>query len=91
MIHNVFGMQICTNPIADTPKMTLAENVPVTPEFRASINAWMVDFFGIERRIFKIDHPITGGEVVIMSDFTFNKMKAALQDGAPNGEGVPHE
>jgi hypothetical protein len=28
------------------PKMQLSEKVPVTPEFRAEINAWMADFFG---------------------------------------------
>lgn len=27
-------------------KMTLSSSVPVTEEFRASVNAWMADFFG---------------------------------------------
>ncbi|CAB4163144.1 hypothetical protein UFOVP814_5 [uncultured Caudovirales phage] len=31
------------------PKMTLSEKVPVTDEFRASVNAWMLDFFGHEQ------------------------------------------
>lgn len=29
------------------PKMTLAGDVMVTPEFREEINAWMKDFFGV--------------------------------------------
>lgn len=29
------------------PKMTLSEKVPVTPEFRVEINAWMQEFFGM--------------------------------------------
>ena len=27
-------------------KMHLSSSVPVTPEFRASVDAWMADFFG---------------------------------------------
>jgi hypothetical protein len=30
------------------PKMQLASNVPVTDEFRAEINAWMLEFFGTD-------------------------------------------
>lgn len=29
------------------PKMTLADDVMVTPEFREEVNAWMKDFFGV--------------------------------------------
>ena len=29
-----------------TPKMQLSQDCPVTPAFRAEINAWMIDFFG---------------------------------------------
>lgn len=28
------------------PKMQLAYSVPVTPEFRAEVNQWMIEFFG---------------------------------------------
>lgn len=28
------------------PKMQLAYSVPVTPEFRAQVNKWMIEFFG---------------------------------------------
>ena len=30
----------------DHPKRTLAEDVPVSPEFRIEINQWMLGFFG---------------------------------------------
>ena len=30
----------------DRPKMQLSKNCPVTPEFRAEMNAWMLEFFG---------------------------------------------
>ena len=41
MLH---GINITVSP--DRPKMTLAEAVTVSPEFRAEINAWMLEFFG---------------------------------------------
>lgn len=30
----------------DRPKMVLSERVPVSPEFRAEMDAWMREFFG---------------------------------------------
>ena len=30
------------------PRMTLSENVPVTPEFRVEMNEWLRGFFGVE-------------------------------------------
>jgi hypothetical protein len=40
----LFGFNICVTP--DHPKRTLAEDVPVSPEFRIEINLWMLGFFG---------------------------------------------
>lgn len=31
----------------DIPKMRLSEDCPVTDDFRAEMNAWMRDFFGV--------------------------------------------
>lgn len=35
------------------PKMRLAENVPVTQEFRDEINIWMAGFFGYQEPLAK--------------------------------------
>lgn len=32
--------------LPDTPRMQLSPECPVTEDFRAEMNAWMVDFFG---------------------------------------------
>lgn len=37
-----------TEMIHPTPRMTLSPDVPVTAEFRAQCNAWMLKFFGVE-------------------------------------------
>lgn len=38
------GIPIFVTP--DVPRRQLSEDVPVSPEFRAEMNAWMRDFFG---------------------------------------------
>lgn len=38
------GLQV--NIVKDRPRMQLSEDCPVTEEFRAETNAWMVSFFG---------------------------------------------
>lgn len=41
---SLFGLEVHVSP--DTPRMRLAEDCPCTPEYRAEINAWMLEFFG---------------------------------------------
>mgnify|MGYP000169641072 CR=1 FL=1 len=50
------GMNVCIRE--PRPKMTLSEQVPVTDEFRASINAWMLEFFGTDEDLVFIMEPI---------------------------------
>ena len=43
---SLFGNRVFITP--DIPKMKLSAECPVSPEFRAEIDAWMVKFFGME-------------------------------------------
>lgn len=40
-------------PPPPRPKMTLSKNVMVRDEFRAEMDAWLIEFFGYEDDIFK--------------------------------------
>lgn len=44
--HLINGFKVVVKP--PTPKMQLAWDVPVTTEFRASVNQWMIEFFGYQ-------------------------------------------
>jgi hypothetical protein len=52
--------------LTNMPRMTLSPNVPVTPAFRAEMNAWMLDFFGVEDAILQLTDP-DSGEVTIFT------------------------
>lgn len=42
--HSLQGCQVVI--VHDQPRMKLAANVPVSDEFRAEIDQWMLEFFG---------------------------------------------
>ncbi len=44
--HDMSGMRVYISPDIVHPKMQLSEDCPVTPDFRAEVNAWMLEFFG---------------------------------------------
>jgi len=49
------------------PRMTLSERVSVTPEFRAEMNAWMLDFFGWEPpQSYVITDPVDGSKTLVL-------------------------
>ncbi|WP_409266841.1 hypothetical protein [Massilia sp. BHUDP2] len=53
-MNSLYGMPVIVNPMLDdVPKMRLSESVRqiVTPEFAASVDRWMLDFFGAENRV----------------------------------------
>ncbi len=59
-------------------KMKLAENVPVTPEFREEIDLWMLEFFGATELI--KDGEIIYDKlhnVIIVNARTYEKLRAA--------------
>lgn len=65
------------------PRMTLAENVDVTPEFRASVNACMLEFFGTKDAAYQIKDPLTGREMIITSQRMIDKiMIGEVESGA---------
>jgi len=73
-LRRLHGMNILTSPLCDRPRFTLAENVPVTPEFRTEFNQWAHEFFGVERRAF-----IIRGNVLVMSAETLANLEAGGQ------------
>lgn len=46
-MNTYMGMRILISPDTITPKLQLSQDCPVTPEFRAEMNAWMREFFGV--------------------------------------------
>jgi hypothetical protein len=72
---NIGAYKIIVSPYVPlNPKMTLAENVPVTKEFRAMMNAWMLEFFGGTEQV--IVSELTSE--IFMLPSTFEKMKEKL-------------
>lgn len=63
MTPMLFGMKVFVSP--DVPKMTLSEDVPVTPEFRAYIDAWMLSFFGTRNLL-------NDGQVIVIENQSFH-------------------
>ena len=46
-MDRLYGLPVRLNDSrAKIPKMQLSPDCPVTPDFRAEVNAWMLDFFG---------------------------------------------
>lgn len=76
--YTYLGIPIYINPDLDPkPKMTLSEAVPVTPEFRAEINAWMAKFFGwTEGRVVRLEKPYP---TVFMGPETLRQLQQKLQ------------
>ncbi|MFZ6767811.1 hypothetical protein ACO0LM_12075 [Undibacterium sp. Di26W] len=63
------GLIIISSPyVKDVPRMTLSPKVTVTPEFRAEMNAWMLEFFGTEQTGLEFTDPATGIKTVILSE-----------------------
>lgn len=59
------------------PKMTLSHNVPLTDEFRASINAWLAEFFG-----YYPDHVLYSEreKTLFMSSANWEKLKTTIDN-----------
>ena len=67
------GWRIMVSP--DKPKMRLSEDVPVSPDMRASTNEWMLEFFGYTNMV-SDDHVIMLSETqtIWMSPRTFARL-----------------
>ena len=53
------GVTVICNPVLDTiPRMTLSEDVTVTPEFRREMNKWLVEFFGYKSDLYIIENNV---------------------------------
>ncbi|WP_175946659.1 hypothetical protein [Burkholderia pyrrocinia] len=77
---HVFGaLRIIEDPnLDDMPKMTVstrfAELMP--SEFVSDLNAWMLEFFGTENRIYRV-----GGDTVYMGPKSIAALTAQLERG----------
>lgn len=72
MKSDLNGYNVMVTP--DLPKMKLSDDCPVTPEFRAEINAWMVVFFGTTN-IIADGQMITEGRNLFVNPRTYSMLK----------------
>lgn len=78
---HVFGaLRIIEDPrLDDMQKMTVstrfAELMP--PEFVSDLNAWLLEFFGTENRIYRV-----GGDTIYMGPKMIAALKSQLERGA---------
>lgn len=68
--ETLYGMPIVTVSahLVDRPKFELSKAVPVTPEYRASFDAWARDFFGCEYGVIRATDASTGRVQLLMSE-----------------------
>jgi hypothetical protein len=68
----IYDMPIVTvrSDLIDKPRFKLADNVPVTPEYRAEFNAWAREFFGGEFPILRHQDQVSGRVQLLMSEDT---------------------
>lgn len=72
MSSNLNGYNIIVTP--DVPKMKLSADCPVTPTFRAEIDAWMFEFFGAANLI-EDGQMIADGQNIYVNPRTFSMLK----------------
>ena len=76
------GIKIQVSP--DIPKMTLAKDVMVSPEFRAEIDAWMLWFFGTTNILPDGEtYYMQSINVLAMNPRTFAALKQAVKGQQP--------
>ena len=81
MLTSLYGVRVVVTP--DTPRMQLSEDCPVTPEFRAEMNAWMLGFFGVTNTV--EDNQVLHDkvhDVIYMNPRTVARVSAAMKNGA---------
>lgn len=75
-MNSILGMSIHVVP---DKYRTLGENVPVTPEFRAEINAWMESFFSPTNALRDGEVLICRGSEIYANPRTVEKLKRGLK------------
>jgi len=71
-MNTLFGHEVVV--LHPQPKMRLSKAVPVTDEFRAEIDAWMLEFFGMQEpliakdRMLVVKDPFTGQKTIFCSE-----------------------
>ena len=66
-MNRLFGFDIVKAPIKIVPKLKLSDDVPMTDEFRESMNDWLLDIFGTkDESIIPIDTVYMFGNTILM-------------------------
>ena len=78
--NTLYGLKIQITP--ELPKMVLSEGVPVSPQFREEMNAWMLSFFGTHN-ILKDGEVIKYGNTLLMNIRTYTDFKARCEPLLP--------
>lgn len=66
----------------DVPKMVLSEDCPVTPEFRAEINAWLIGFFGFSNTV-EDGKAVQVGNTLMMNPRTYKEFQKSVKARLP--------
>lgn len=76
------GMRVTVAPMREVPRRQLSTNVPLSDEFRAAMNAWLRDFFGVdyfcsvgENEVLRVM------DTLWMRETTWVRVKEAMQKG----------
>lgn len=80
-MNTLMGMEVQISPLCTKPRMTLSEEVSVTPEFRDHMNKWMIDFFGCDETMYTFTNPLTNRLTVVMSQQSLNSIKRISLQG----------
>lgn len=73
----MYGMPIIIDASCDdVPRMRCSHEFVrvMTPELVASTNAWMLEFFGTEDKMYILDNPFTGAKSLVMGPKSWAKM-----------------
>ena len=77
-LKRIHGLDVVIS--SDYPKMQLSKDCPVTPEFRAEINAWMVEFFGVSNVCPDGQfYVIEAHQQIVMNQRTYRQLVEALK------------
>lgn len=74
---DIYGMRVIIDDSV-VPKMQLSADCPVTEDYRADTNAWMIRFFGVRKAI-PDGQVLNGKSRFIMNSCTWNALKKAAQ------------
>lgn len=64
----------------DRPKMQLSPGVPVSDDFRKKVNAWMLEFFGVDNSIRDGVCYLMGQNTILVNPRTYAALQKAVEN-----------